>query len=225
MVRCGVQPNTNGNAVPLDVTTCLAQTQLTATLPADDENISDSFVEKEFQSDIVTFVKFDFLMENIIVYISGFVVRKVVKVLKCNECITSLVTDASTTTAKHKYHLLELKNRGGLVVPAEGVVHVVEEAEKCIRVMSAGKPHFICPLNVLDIYVRRAVGAKDIFHLEEHIINTQVGIDNHHYQLMSLIVRYFHQLRMHHITKLHNEKLQAGNCRKASTKNLLFMGY
>ena len=67
MVRCGVKPNTNGNAVPLDVTTCLAQTQPTASLPADDENILDPFVEQEFQTDIMTSVKSDFLMENIIV--------------------------------------------------------------------------------------------------------------------------------------------------------------
>ena len=81
-------------------------------------------------------------------------------------------------------------------MPAEGVVCVVAEAEKYIRIRSAGKPHSICPLNELDFYVRRAVGARDIFHLEEHTTNTQVGIDNHH--LMSLIGKFFHQIRMHH---------------------------
>jgi hypothetical protein len=54
--------------------TCLSQTQPTASLPADDENILDSFVGQEFQTDIMTSVKFDFFMENIIAYISGFVV-------------------------------------------------------------------------------------------------------------------------------------------------------
>ncbi|CAL8382290.1 unnamed protein product [Boreogadus saida] len=56
-------------------------------------------------------------------------------------------------------------------------------------------------LTVLHI-VRGEIGTEDVFLLWEHIEETQFGIDNHHLDLLSLVVSVFHKLRLHHIAKL-----------------------
>lgn len=218
LVRCGVKPNDNGNVISLDSTTCMAPPSI-----YQDESAANIFEDQLFSLDPAC-VGFNCFIDNALVYIAGFVVRKVVKNLKCGICCASLVTEYSVHTRGHltsSYHFLQLRNRGGLVVPSAGTVRVIKEAERCIRATRRDRVE----LTVLDSYVRRAVGSADIFNLGSHISETQHGIENHHFELLSSLVFFFHRVRMHHITKLKNNKLQAGNCRKATTKNILFMGY
>jgi hypothetical protein len=120
------------------------------------------------------------------------------------------------------YHLLELKNKGGLVVPSEGIVRVVQCAEKGLRALSAQKPGLLtCDLRDLSRYVRSAIGFADVFSLGEHIAKAQ----DHHFQLINQIVSVYHKIRMHHVMRLKNDELLAGSCRKSSIKKILFQGY
>ncbi|KAK5921393.1 hypothetical protein CgunFtcFv8_025102 [Champsocephalus gunnari] len=64
--------------------------------------------------------RFDGLVDNALVYISGFVVRRTYKKLSCDVCRASLVTDAASASKDKSYHLLTLRNNGGLVIPSEG---------------------------------------------------------------------------------------------------------
>ena len=170
LVRCGVKPNTRGNAIPLDAAMCLVQAEkptscIEQSSVSEDGDIGSTFEEMEFSVDMITSLKFNSLVENVLVYISGFVVRKVFQRLRCDACCCSLVTDTypASERALNSYHLLQLKNRGGLVVPSEEVVRVVEEAERCIRAASVGKPpHFKCSVKLLDLHVRRVIGSRDI---------------------------------------------------------------
>ena len=50
--------------------------------------------------------------------------------------------------------------------------------------------------------VREEIGTEDVFLLGEHIEETQFGIDNHHSNLLSLVVSVFLKIRLHHIAKL-----------------------
>ncbi|KAF3854210.1 hypothetical protein F7725_022265 [Dissostichus mawsoni] len=81
--------------------------------------------------------RFDGLVDNALVYISGFVVRRTFKKLSCDVCRASLVTDAASASKDKSYHLLTLRNNGGLVIPSEGTVSVVRAAEWVIRQASA----------------------------------------------------------------------------------------
>lgn len=190
MVRCGVKANSSGNVVPLDSTSCMAQPAV-----AQDDVAEELFEDQESSIQPYLNSNFPSVIDNILVYIAGFVVRKVVKKLQCGICCDSLVDEYAPHTPGHlssSYHFLRLKNRGGLVIPSEGTVRVVKEAERCIRAARSGKQAFFkCPVEIVDSYVRRAVGAADVFHLGQHIADTQHGIDNHHFQLMSSIVFFF----------------------------------
>lgn len=71
---------------------------------------------------------FGSLVDNALVYISGFVVRQVLKCLSCDMCRGSLVSDAIPPSFDQSYHLLTLKNKGVLMIPSEGTVKVVRSA-------------------------------------------------------------------------------------------------
>lgn len=68
--------------------------------------------------------RFGGLVENALVYIAGFVVRKVLRQLSCEVCRWSLVREAVPDSCDTSYHLLTLKNNGGLVIPSLGTVKV-----------------------------------------------------------------------------------------------------
>lgn len=55
--------------------------------------------------------RFGGLVENALVYISGFVVRQILRKLSCGVCRASLVTDAARASFDQSYHLLTLKKR------------------------------------------------------------------------------------------------------------------
>ncbi|CAL8351870.1 unnamed protein product [Boreogadus saida] len=59
--------------------------------------------------------------------------------LSCDVCRASLVTDAVAVPFDQSYHLLELRNNGGLMIPSKVTVKVVRAAERAIRQHSPGK--------------------------------------------------------------------------------------
>lgn len=155
-------------------------------------------------------------------YISGFAVRQILRKLPCGVCRASLVAEAVPGSFYQNYHLLTLKNNGGLMIPSEGTVKVVRSAERFIRQSSSGKA---VRVSLINQFVRAEIGSEDVFFLKEHIQDTQFGIDNHHFSLLSLVVSVFHKLRMHHIAKLNTLTLQSGNSRKKLCKSVLFKGF
>lgn len=59
--------------------------------------------------------------------------RRTLKKLSCDVCRGSLVTDAASASKDQSYHLLTLKNNGGLVIPSEGTLRIIRAAEWVIR--------------------------------------------------------------------------------------------
>lgn len=164
------------------------------------------------------------LVENAIVYIAGFVVRKLYNKIDCSCCKDALL--ATPGPKDHTFHLLKLKNNGGLIMPSEGTIKILKTAERCFRqTCHLSKVTSKCSLALLNKAVKCEIGSKDIFNLEEHITNTQDGINNHHYTLISQITRTFFRLRQFHISKLHTLQLQKENTRQKLTKAITFRGH
>ena len=76
-------------------------------------------------------------MDNAFVYISGFVVQQIWRKLSRDVCRANLLTDAVTASFDQSYHLLTLKNKGGLMITSEGTVKVVRSAEQFINQSSS----------------------------------------------------------------------------------------
>ncbi|XP_078018867.1 uncharacterized protein LOC144458909 [Epinephelus lanceolatus] len=222
MVRCGVSSSSSGNVAAQDETVSLSAFEMSSSptaeeteeLPSPFANIPAIVCDHSYLP-----THFGGLVDNALVYISGFVVRQILKKLSCDVCRGSLVTDAVPTSFDQSYHLLTLKNKGGLMIPSEGTVRVVRSAERFIRQSTLGQAALISE------FVWAEIGSEDVFFLRGHIQETQFGIDNYHFVLMSLIVSVFHKLRLHHIAKLKTLQLQSGNTRKKLCKTILFKGY
>ncbi|CAL8235026.1 unnamed protein product [Boreogadus saida] len=120
--------------------------------------------------------RFGGLVDNALVYIAGFVVRGIFRSLSCDVCRASLVTDAVAVPFDQSYHLLELRNNGGLMIPSKGTV----------------KPTF----------VREEIGTEDVFALGSHVQESQFGIDQSPALLLSLVCLCIYANRLHHIAKL-----------------------
>ena len=114
--------------------------------------------------------------------------RWTLKQLSCGVCRASLVTDAASAIKDKSYHLLTLKNNGGLVIPSEGTVSVVRAAEWVIRQANSKRSKPIKMLEVLYM-VRKRIGSDDVFLL-------------HHHTLLTLVASLFLKLRLHHIAKM-----------------------
>jgi len=225
MVRCGVSPSISGNVVEQNETVSLSAVEMSSTLAAEEsEDLPSPFVNLSAlvcdHSYLPT--RLGNLVDNALVYISGFVVRQILRKLSCDVCRASLVTNAVSASFDQSYHLLTLKNNGGLMIPSEGTVKVVRSAERFIRQSPSGKA---VKVSLISQLVRAEIGSEDVFCLKDHIEETQFGIDNHHFSLLSSVVSVFHKLRMHHIAKLNTLQLQSGNSRKKLCKVVLFKGF
>ena len=222
MVRCGVTPSTSGNVAPQDETVSLSAVEMSS--PSETEELEVPFVNVSALIGDHSYLptRFGGLVENALVYIAGFVVRQVLRKLSCGACRASLVTDAARASFDESYHLLTLKNKGGLMIPSEGTVKVVRSAERFIRQRASGQA---VSVSVIQQFVRADIWTDDVFLLKEHIQDTQFGIENHHFALLSLVVSVFHKIRLHHIAKLSTLQLQTGNSRKKLSKTILFKGF
>ena len=79
------------------------------------------------------------LIENILYYICGFIVRKLFKMLDCSTCKSALIN--VDQNSDHNYcgptnesykNLVESKNRGGLIFSAYDVLIIIKEYETYI---------------------------------------------------------------------------------------------
>ncbi|RVE64488.1 hypothetical protein OJAV_G00126380 [Oryzias javanicus] len=223
MVRCGVSPSRSGNVATRDETVSLSASDMHCALMSEEDlpspfvNVSAFLCDHSYLP-----TRFGGLVDNALVYISGYVVRKILKKLSCEVCRPSLVTAAVPSSFDQSYHLLHLRNNGGLVVPSEGTVKVVRAAERVIRRNSTEQG---VSVSMVNRFVRAEIGLEDVFLLGEHITETQFGIDNHHFMLMSYVVSVFHKVRLHHMAKMTTLEFQSASTRKKLSKQVLFQGF
>lgn len=66
---------------------------------------------------------------NVIIYIAGFTIRKIQRIIHCTECLRVLLTTQKETI----YHaLIRIKSRGYLLHPSADVIFICRSAEKAI---------------------------------------------------------------------------------------------
>nr|XP_033947312.1 uncharacterized protein LOC117452698 [Pseudochaenichthys georgianus]XP_033947313.1 uncharacterized protein LOC117452698 [Pseudochaenichthys georgianus] len=222
MVRCGVSPSETGNVAAQDHTVSLSAVEMSSAETAEEHPSPFANISAVVSDHSYLPTRFGGLVENALVYIAGFVVRQILRKLSCDVCRASLVRDAVPSSFDESYHLLALKNNGGLVIPSQGTVKVLRAAERVIRQASTRQAPKVSTVTYI---VREEIGTEDVFQLGEHIEETQFGIDNHYSDLLSLVVSVFLKIRLHHIAKLTSLDLQKGSTRKKLCKTVLFQGF
>ena len=217
-----VTPSESGNVTALD--------------PVRPNDIVDPDVDDDnviFTDDNACIVNTEFIREklpalstyvdNVCVYIAGFVVRRLLPKVKCTECRELLVSVELDSESNMGF--LCLRDNGGLIKPSTAVVRIVQTAEQNIRqLVSPDKPaHAISRLGLrLEHSVLSKVDFRNVFNETSHAVDTAEGIESHVFSLTRHIVRMYLDLRKFHIIKQWNISQTGKNLRQTLTKTILF---
>lgn len=163
-------------------------------------------------------------VEDVVAYISGFVQRKLISAIKCEECSDALIYDENS--AENSYHLINRKNKGGLIKPSKDVYQLCKIGEKSFRIIqAAGK---ITSKNVLELLIAdsmRKINVNNVFSvLNNHILN-QTTFDNHIIFLIKSVLFEYFKIRLCHVAKSITASLQINRVRSKNTKLTIFKGH
>ena len=164
------------------------------------------------------------LIDNALMYIAGWAVRKVMPTLACTLSRETLVTETLPSQYASSCHLLRLKQNGGLIVPSVPCILIIRTTEQQIRCLSSvdciepAMTSVRVPTNVL-----AELGSNCFVYKEKHALETQVGIDNHNLSIVRTL-KVFYNVRQHHLVKLHNARCKGKNICHTMTKTIMFKG-
>lgn len=212
LARAGVIPSATGNVLPQDGTE----------LETDSPN--DPVFEEELMD--IDDLPGGFIV-NVCGYIAGWVVRKVLDRLGCDECREAIVARPSRSF-RSDLNLLRLKNNGGLVVPSEGVVEVIKTAEKCLRGRpqrrrDVGKIQREATLESFQLLVlRRLSNVLDLFPDSTHFSDANSCVDNHLFSLIKLLIKKYFTIRQQHYANNKNLAMHKRRLRYNLNKTTLF---
>ena len=149
------------------------------------------------------------LLDNVLYYIAGFVVRSLLKSLKCIDCRSALLLDVDDPHALHKDRyplhakLTCFKQNGGLIFPSQSVLKLMKAAEVLFknRVLFTDKQ--ISYEKNLELKIQYGVLQQlgpDIFarssasgHFYDHTIGEEC---DHLSSLLRFVVKKYVNLRM-----------------------------
>ena len=146
---------------------------------------------------------------DVLKYIAGYIVRNIRQKLPCPQCVNSLLDYGNCS------RLIFRKDRGGLIIPSDGVNKLIETTEKVLR-------HYI-PKNASDwklpthrfidlrteSRVLQFFGSRvyDLFpELNGHELDASVEEENHIIKLVRLIVNTYVKVRLHAVAKYFNRR-------------------
>lgn len=185
LMRAGLEPSASGNCVDFS------------------HEVADSPIAVDIDNH-----QLSGYVVNVLAYISGYVVRKVLPRLACSSCRLALITSVSELEPSDR-HLLQLKNNGGLVIPSKDVIRIVKLTENVFRCTNISQGGFRIFSKVL----------HEMLHLDifkgTHFVET-----DHFYSLVQSIVLCFIDIRGHHVAHSHNLKIFSNRYRL--TKQILF---
>ena len=149
------------------------------------------------------------------------VVRHLRAAMKCEDCIEALTHPRASTST-----LFDIKNRGGLLTPSDDVVTISRYCEVVFRnVMCNGNiPQEKNLLRQLVYNVFKMCVNRNVFHSLGHHFLDQEPENNHFLWLLEAISRKYFNIRLHHYSKIVNEKIHLSRVRQKFTKLILFLG-
>ncbi|KAB0798505.1 hypothetical protein PPYR_09498 [Photinus pyralis] len=140
-------------------------------------------------------------INDVVGYMSGFVVRKVRKGLDCEICLNDIVSKDSSSL------LINIKDRGGLTKASKDVhrlcllcERVCRQTEACIFVKNNIKLYLACQTKFL---VDSNIFSS--FAMQQHMLN-QTVLNNHRNQLIDVIIQTYINIRLHYFAKLASER-------------------
>ena len=239
LVHNDLRSISSGNCVPLDTCRILS---ISSNIERDHKELdvasvsmlrSDRDVEIRLPdhdySTLEHHVNLSAFIENVVVYIAGFVVRAVSQKLVCNVCKSVLVSETNSDlySLQTDHALLEKKNRGGLITPSLDVITICKASEVIFRRnMGPGKkpPSSMNIDNILVLQSLAELVGMDVFsNLLDHDLESEI-LNNHRFLLMKQVSSQYLLIRLYHQGKEFTRSLQGENVRSILSKTVLFKG-
>lgn len=157
--------------------------------------------------------------EDIVGYISGFIIRKLKNCVSCPKCLTLLESDISTS------HLQKRKTYGKLVKASDLVISICKSGEKFFRFFLKTENIFNKKIdNLIQLLTTHTM--TNMSHsiltdnFDDHFYDGDV-MNGHASLLSKLILKHYFKLRLHHET---NKRLDQSKprVRSVNTKTILF---
>jgi len=129
LVHTEIMTSSGANFMVMDMTKILWVSSSTSK-PVEKSNIYLDMLCAEIEDDNINFNTNQFnvlqqVVEDIVEYIAGFIVRKLSRKLICDEC-----TEVLTRTNTESGSLINIKSRGGLINPSVDVIYLCKVAER-----------------------------------------------------------------------------------------------
>jgi len=235
LTRAGVKPTSAGNVDPQVPTELLQVSPIescqlhdssgTAAELVEFNSMSDFIADESFMQDVLSLSQYT---TNVLCYIAGFVVRKMLHTVQCDECRYSLVCHSSERQcASDELCLLRLKTHGGLIIASDDVCRVIKVCEATLRssVDTQALTHCLRSVTQLELQCMMALASITVFDsLKDHALDTRAAdnVDDHVYHLKRLIIKHFMCLRRCHAFREFSRKAAGKSVRKKLSKTVLF---
>ena len=194
--RVGITPDSNGNCVNFS-----------------DDGLNDDSKPSDVCEDVDDFLlPTSSYLINVIAYIGGFVVRKLLQHDNCPECRASLVASAyDSPKPTDELYFIRLRNNGGLVIPSPDVLKVLKTAESVF-----------CSLPLRN-QIPSAVAVRVLNALPFSVFSSDHMIENdHRSRIISSMIHAYCNLRSHHLARM-KYLSNTGYKRHILTKQIQFL--
>ena len=172
-------------------------------------------------------------VNNIVYYIAGFVVKKLLKSLRCSEC-AALLCVLNNPISDHTYCKTHISNpasfthhisRGGLKLASEAVFRIVKYSEKCfrslVRFTDFSKPNMYAHF-VYSVCHYFTLNHPKVFPFT-HTINSAIDMEDlHETKLIKDIVSTYVSVRLRAHSRAVTIHATKGSIRQKLTKVILF---
>jgi len=221
LVHTEIMTSSGANCIAMNLTKILSVTSRTKQKP-DNLNVYVDMLCAEVTDDdlnLTTYIEGtttqQTVVDDIVEYIAGFIVRKLEKKIISDDCIRSL-----TRTHSEVGSLLNIKNRGGLRKPSVDVIHLCQVAERVFKMYQSRLSTSSNIINFLIIKATSRISINKIFlSIAEHILN-QEPLNNHLLQIVHIIFQSYFRIRIHHYCM--NESQPDDRIRSFLTKTIHF---
>lgn len=161
-------------------------------------------------------------VQDVVGYISGFVIRKIKACVTCPKCLSLLETD------KVLSNLQRQKTYGNLIRASELVINVCKIGEKFFRFFSKTNSIYNKDIrNLIEILVLnslRQIPSLLFEYFGDHFYEDEL-LDSHGIQLIKLILKHYFTIRIHHENFKGLELSTKSRVRSINTKTILFRNH
>lgn len=151
-------------------------------------------------------------VENIVVYIAGFIGKNLAKTLHCSDCVSSLrEVDIESTKMREDFTFLWTKDKGGLFKPSADLIMVCKAAERAIRHEQTKGIFKMTGIKVAAL-VKKALSGRVLFDTTHPSVSqceaTIIAQNCHKAALILAIVKAYCKTRFNHLAKRSTRNLK-----------------